>query len=57
MCRSLAALFHACTIVGYAQWQMSSLDLEELLHQLDLLNLRGNHNDDDNNSKLNGHQY
>ena len=38
--RTLAALFHACTIIGYAQWHMSSADLEALLHQLDLLNLR-----------------
>lgn len=52
--RTLAALFHACTIVGYAQWQMSSPDLEALLEQLTMLNLRETDNDD--KSKLNGHQ-
>ena len=53
--RTLADLFHACTIAGYAQWHMSSPDLEALLKQLDLLNLRRNHYDDDQN-KLNGYK-
>ncbi len=53
--RTLAALFYACTIAGYAQWHMSSPDLEALLAQLDLLNLRSN--DGDDKSQLNGHQY
>ena len=44
--RTLAALFHACTIVGFAQWHMCGSDLEALLHQLDLLNLRRNDADD-----------
>ena len=52
--RTLADLFHACTIAGFAQWHMCEPDLEALLHQLDLLNLR--RNDDGNKSKLNGHQ-
>ena len=54
--RTLADLFHACTIAGYAQWHMSNPDLEALLHQLNLLNLRRNDNDDDK-SKLNGHKH
>ena len=37
--RTLAALFHACTVAGFAQWHLSGSDLEALLHQLDLLNL------------------
>ena len=52
--RTLAALFHACTIAGFAQWHLSGPGLEALLHQLDLLNLR--RNDDDDKSKLNGHK-
>lgn len=52
--RTLAALFHACTIVGYAQWHMCGPDLEALLEQLDLLHLR--RNSDDNKSNLNGEQ-
>ena len=55
--RTLADLFHACTVAGYAQWQMSSPDLEALLHQLDLLNLRRDNNEvDGDKSELNGHQ-
>ena len=54
--RTLAALFYACTIVGYAQWHMCSPDLEALLEQLDLLNLRRN-NDVDDQTKRNGHQH
>lgn len=53
--RTLATLFHACTIAGFAQWHLGEPDLEALLHQLDLLNLRRNDNNDDN-SKLNGHE-
>ena len=53
--RTLAALFHACAIAGFAQWHLSGPDLEALLHQLDLLNLRRDDNDD--KSKLNGHKY
>ena len=53
--RTLAALFHACTIAGFAQWQMSSPDLEALLEQLAMLNLR--RNDDDDKSRLNGHKH
>ena len=40
--RTLAALFHACTIAGFAQWHLSDPDLEALLQQLDLLKLRRN---------------
>ncbi len=43
--RTLAALFHACSLAGYAQWQMSDADLAALLRQLDLLNLRRNRAD------------
>lgn len=43
--RTLADLFHACTIAGYAQWHMSSPDLEALLEQLTILNLRRDNND------------
>ena len=53
--RTLAALFHTCTVAGFAQWHMSGPDLEALLHQLDLLNLR--RNDDNDNSRWNGHKY
>lgn len=28
--RTLAALFHACAIAGYAQWQMCPLDITAL---------------------------
>jgi hypothetical protein len=52
--RTLAALFHACTVAGFAQWHLSGPDLEALLHQLDLLNL--SRNDDHDKSKLNGHK-
>lgn len=53
--RTLAALFHACTIAGFAQWHLSGSDLEALHHQLDLLHLRKN--DQNDNSKLNGHNH
>ena len=56
VCRTLAALFHACTIVGYAQWHLSSPDLEALLEQLALLNLSRDNNDD-HKSGLNGHKH
>jgi hypothetical protein len=52
--RTLAALFHACTVAGFAQWHLSGPDLEALLHQLDLLNLR--RNDDDDESRWNGYK-
>jgi hypothetical protein len=52
--RTLAALFHACCVAGYAQWHLSSPDLEVLLEQLAMLNLRKGGNDDDK-SRLNGH--
>lgn len=32
--RTLAALFHACAIAGYAQWQMCPLDMAALDEQL-----------------------
>lgn len=53
--RTLAALFHACTVAGCAQWQMSKPDLEAMLEQLALLNLSG-HNKDSPQSGLNGHK-
>jgi hypothetical protein len=53
--RTLAALFHACCVAGFAQWHMSGPDLEALLEQLDLLNLRRNNKDSDQD-KLNGHK-
>ena len=52
--RTLAALFHACTVAGFAQWHLSGPELEALLHQLHLLNLR--RNDDDDKSELNEHK-
>ena len=52
--RTLAALFHACTIAGFAQWHLASPDLEALLHQLDLLNL--SRNDDGDKSRQNDHK-
>lgn len=42
--RTLAALFHTCSVAGFAQWQMSSPDLEALLEQLAMLNLRKDNN-------------
>ena len=54
--RTLADLFYACTIVGYAQWHMSSPDLEAVLEQLALLNLRWDNNDTPK-SGLNGHKH
>ena len=54
--RTLADLFYACTVAGFAQWHMSSPDLEALFYQLELLKLREKHKGD-NNDKLNGHQY
>jgi hypothetical protein len=54
--RTLAALFHACTIVGYAQWHMSSPDYEALLEQLAMLNL-GKNDKNDSQSGLNGHNH
>jgi len=53
--RTLAALFHACTVAGYAQWHMSDPDLEALREQLAMLNLRRNNNDTPKN-RLNGHK-
>lgn len=44
--RTLAALFHACTVAGFAQWHMCDPDLEATLDQLDLLNLRRNDDDE-----------
>ncbi|NIP25104.1 MAG: hypothetical protein GWN55_02265 [Phycisphaerae bacterium] len=56
VCRTLAALFHACTIAGYAQWHLSGPDLEALLKQLAMLNL-GSEDNDAPKSRLNGHQH
>ena len=53
--RTLAALFHACCVAGYAQWHMSGPDLEVLFEQLAMLNLRKDNNDD-HKSRLNGHK-
>ena len=53
--RAFADFFHVCTIAGFAQWHMSGPDLEALLRQLDLLNLRSDNDDD--KSKLNGHKH
>ena len=52
--RTLAALFHACTVAGFAQWQMSKPDLEALFEQLAMLNLGRNKIDTPKNG-LNGH--
>ncbi len=40
--RTLAALFRACTVAGYAHGHLSDPDLEAVLHQLDLLNFGKN---------------
>ena len=53
--RTLAALFHACSVAGFSQWHMSSPDLEALLEQLTMLNLRKDNNDP--KSGLNGHKH
>lgn len=37
--RTLAALFHACAIAGYAQWQMRPLDMAALDKQLFIVDL------------------
>ncbi len=37
--RTLAALFHACAIAGYAQWQMCPLDMAALDKQLFIVDL------------------
>ena len=37
--RTLAALFYACTVAGFAQWHLSDSDLEALLEQLAMLRL------------------
>ncbi len=60
--RTLAALFHACTVVGLTQWQMSESELKELLAQLAELNLSQDDcliSDDHNepNHRRNGHQH
>jgi hypothetical protein len=55
ICRTLAALFHVCTIAGYAQWHMSDPDLEVLFDQLAQLNL-GWDNGNEPKAGLNGHQ-
>lgn len=52
--RTFAALFHACTIAGYAQWHLPGPEFETLLEQLALLNLG---RDKDDKSKLNGHNH
>jgi hypothetical protein len=38
--RTLAALFQACAIAGYAQWQMCPYDVEALNEQLDMVDLQ-----------------
>jgi len=52
--RTLAALFQACTIAGYAQWHMTDLELEALRAQLAILNLRNDDSQHDH-GRLNGH--
>lgn len=37
--RTLAVLFHACAIAGYAQWQMCPLDIVALDEQLCIIGL------------------
>ena len=37
--RTFAALFHACTIAGYAQWHMCPSDVEALDDQLCIVGL------------------
>ncbi len=52
--RTLAVLFHACTVVGLTQWQMSKSELEELFEQLARLNL-GRDDHSKHNDRRNGH--
>jgi len=54
--RTLAALFHACTVVGFTQWQMSKSELEELFEQLAKLNL-GRDDNSEHNDRQNGHKH
>jgi hypothetical protein len=37
--RSLAAIFHACAIAGFAQWHMGPLDIATLDEQLFVIGL------------------
>jgi hypothetical protein len=53
--RTLAALFQACTIAGFAQWHMSNHDLEVLFDQLARLGL-GWDNSDEPKAGSNGHR-
>ncbi len=53
--RTLAALFHACTVVGLTQWQMSKSELEELFEQLARLNL-GRDDHSEHSDRQNGHK-
>ncbi len=41
--RTLAALFHACTAVGFTQRHMSKSELEEVFEHMTELNLGGYH--------------
>lgn len=54
--RTLSALFHACAVVCFTQWQMSQADLDELKEQLESLYL--SHSDHDaGNDRRNGHNH
>ncbi len=67
--RTLASLFHACTVVGLTQWQMSKSELEAVLKELENLNFGQDDGlmssddglmPDDNskhNNRRNGHQH
>jgi len=54
--RTLASLFHACTVVGFTQWQMSKSELDEVFEHLENLNLGGYGNSEDN-GRQNEHKH
>jgi hypothetical protein len=54
--RTLATLFQACTIAGFAQWHMSSPDLEVLFEQLARLDLGWEHGNEHSYDYSVGHQ-
>ncbi|MDM8531282.1 hypothetical protein QUF63_08915 [Anaerolineales bacterium HSG25] len=54
--RTLAALFHACTMVGLSQWHMSQAQLDALQEQLVSLGM-GSHAHQAGHERRNGHQH
>jgi len=54
--RTLAALFHACTVAGFTQWQLSNAELDELQAQLASLNI-SNHDTNEECDRRNEHNH